>query len=302
MGKSNKMYVAARNLSQGQRWLPGATSSSKNYSTSLNAPSSIYATHNGDVYVDNGDSNHTIDLWTSNLSTPIVSMHVNHSCSFLFVDAFYNLYCSTDGTHQVIRHKYGDDVDNVVIIAGNGVNGSAANMLNQPRGIFVNIYMNLYVADCKNDRIQWFEYGSLNGMTVIGNFPQNLLNLSCPTSINFDYEGNLFVMDSNNHRILQKSSTGVRCVIGCSGSGGPTSIHLFYPKAFSFDTDGNIYVLDSGNSRIQRFYRFSESCGELFSPLRFIFHCIRVKFLLDFVSFTGLDLFFKPEMLRGYIP
>ena len=52
----------------------------------------------------------------------------------LFVDTYDRLYCSVGGSHQVIRNSYLGNINQTETVAGSGTAGSAADMLDTPRG------------------------------------------------------------------------------------------------------------------------------------------------------------------------
>ena len=59
-------------------------------------------------------------------------------------------------------------------------------MFNQPREIFVDLKMSLYLADCGNDRMQRFRVGERNETS-------RRIDLDCPVGIMMD--GDLFIAD-----------------------------------------------------------------------------------------------------------
>lgn len=126
----------------------------------------------------------------------------------------------------------------LTIVAGTGCAGSTAHMLSSPVGIFVTINMNLYVADCGNDRVQLFPSGQMNGITVAGNGSSRTIALRCPTGIVLDADGYLFIADRGYHRIVGSGPDGFRCVVACSGVFGPAPDQLNNPQTMSFDRDG----------------------------------------------------------------
>ncbi|CAF4932525.1 unnamed protein product, partial [Rotaria socialis] len=75
--------------------------------------------------------------------------------------------------------------------------------------------------------------------------------LNGPTDIKVDADGNLFIVDQGNHRIVRFGSNGLYCIIGCSGANGAESDQFNLPFALAFDTYGDIFVLDGDNRRIQ---------------------------------------------------
>lgn len=186
-------------------------------------------------------------------------MYSNGICYDLFVDTYDNLYCSINSLHIVIKKSFNDPPTNSTICAGNGTSGSNSDMLNEPRGIFVDIKFNLYVADCGNNRIQFFQSGNLNGTTIVENSLTETITLNCPTGLVLDADGYLFITDYNNHRIIATGPSGFRCIVGCSSYGSAMN-ELNYPRSLSFDSYGNLFVTDTGNQRIQKFLLATNSC------------------------------------------
>jgi hypothetical protein len=151
----------------------------------------------------------------------------------------------------------------MVVAAGTGSPGSAFNELDYPYGIFVDVNLDLYVADCGNNRIQLFQSGESNGITVAGSTsPNPTVNLNCPTGIVLDAEKNLFILDRENGRVVGSGLNGFRCVVGCSREGAQSN-RLSVPFSFSFDRSGNMFVTDPGSGRIQKFEYLEKSCGKL---------------------------------------
>ncbi len=268
---NNTVYIADKGTSRILVWLEGYMAPSRTISGELSESYAIFATLNGDIYVDNGKNYTRIDLWTSNSTNSTVFMNVSESCYGLFVDINDNLYCSVTNYHHVVRRALSKGSNTTTaIIAGNGTRGSTATMLSEPRGVFVDVRFTLYVADCGNSRIQLFQYDQLNGTTV----PINLtIALNCPTGIVLDADGYLFISDIVNNRIIGSGPDGFRCIAGCSRVNGSGSDQLFYPQSLSFDTYGNIFVADSSNDRIQKFLLSKNTCSKyleifLFSDIK----------------------------------
>ncbi len=214
------------------------------------------------MYIDNGKYFNRVDKWTSNTTSSVPVMYINDSCHGFFVDIYENLYCSLGDLHQVIQKLANGSINATRIIAGNGTKGSTSNMLNSPRGIFLNTKLDLYVADCKNNRIQLFPFGQLNGITVASNNSMGNIALNCPTAIVLDADEYLFIADSNNHRIIGSGYNGLQCLVGCSGVNGSASYQLASPRRISFDSGGNIFIIDRSNRRIQKFLLATNSCGK----------------------------------------
>jgi DNA-binding beta-propeller fold protein YncE len=239
-------------------WLEGSINFTKIIFGDLNTPYSLFVTIAGDIYVNNGYMSGRVDKWTSNATNSTPAMYVNSSCFGLFIDIYDNLYCSMYFLHQVVMKSRNNSTNTSTIVAGTGCPGSALNMLNNPVGIFVDINLNLYVADSDNDRIQFFSGGQLSGTTIAGNGVSISLNI--PTGITLDADGYLFIVDSYNNRVVGSGPNGFRCLVGCFGSGSASN-QLSFPQTLSFDSYSNMFVTDYSNNRIQKFLLATNSCG-----------------------------------------
>ncbi|CAF0960415.1 unnamed protein product [Adineta steineri] len=247
----NTVYVPNTVSNTILSWPQGSTTSTSNNYSNMSNPYSLLMSITGDIYIDNGYSYGRVDKYIFNTSDRITVMNVNGSCYGLFIDINNNLYCSLKNLHQVVKLLLNNGTTISTIAAGNGSAGSLSNMLSSPQGIYVDSNLNLYIADCANNRIQLVQTGQLDGVTIAGNGSSTNFILSYPTGIVLDANGYLFIVDSYNHRIVASSSTGFRCIVGCSG-GGSTASQLSFPQSMAFDSYGNIYVTDRNNSRQYR--------------------------------------------------
>ena len=222
---------------------------SKNIPSSLIDPYSIYVTSNGDIYGDGG-ANNCIDKWIAENETWVPVMDTSSTCYSLFVDIYENLYCSMYNKHRVDK-KWSNGV--TTIVAGRGVRGSSLDMLNGPYGIFVDVNLDVYVADSDNSRIQLFRFNQPNGITIAGSESSTLsIELKKPTGIALDGDRYLFIIDGGNHRIVGSNQYGFHCIFGCSGQ-NLTNNKLNHPIGMAFDSYGNIYVTDEGDHQIKKY-------------------------------------------------
>jgi hypothetical protein len=260
---NNTIYVADYTDGRIQVWLNDSINPVRTISAGLSSPASLFVTSNGDIYVDNGQSNGRVDKWTLNANTSVPAMYVISRCKGLFVDITNTLYCSMDWNNQVVKRWLDDQSNITTIVAGTGVQGSTSDMLWYPNGIFVDNNFDLYVADCGNNRIQLFPLGQLNGITIAGSGSPNFtIAISCPAGIVLDADNYLFIADFGNNRIVGSGPNGFRCLVGCSGSSGAASNQLNPPIALSFDSYGNMFITDQNNNRIQEFILSTNSCGK----------------------------------------
>ena len=173
-----------------------------------------------------------------------------------------NAIIVTDSAHSRVLRFYDNRFtsDNVSLLAQSW---SGGNSLALPFGIAVNPNQrsDLYVSDNLNHVVVKF-----TDMQVISPLPTVVAgvkgttgnggnSLASPAGIAVDRNGNLFVADSGNHRIMfwpVNSTTGtVAAGLGIAGN-GPHSLNA--PLGVFLDAnDSYMYVCDSGNHRIQRF-------------------------------------------------
>ena len=75
--------------------------------------------------------------------------------------------------------------------------------------------------------------------------------LSSPTGIAVDKDGNIYVADTDNHSIQKFDKDGT--FIGrWGGEAGSAEGSYYYPRGLTTNSDGQVYVADTGNNRVQR--------------------------------------------------
>ncbi|CAF4200243.1 unnamed protein product, partial [Adineta steineri] len=281
---SNTLYVANIQNNSVQIWLEGSVNPDKTISGGLYQPRSVFVAPLGDMYIDNGASNGRVDQWFVNANSSVLFMTVSNFCGSIFIDIENTLYCSVSNNHQVVKKWLNDNMTASTIVAGTGTAGSAANMLNLPYGVFVNVDINLYVADCSNNRVQLFPLGQSNGITIVGSGAPSTISLNCPNGITLDANGYLFIVDQNNQRVVGSGPYGFRCIFGCPGVTGSASNQFYYPRSLSFDSYGNLFIVDQYNSRIQKFIIASNSCSLSYNQPTFCYNALWYSNASNFAS------------------
>jgi hypothetical protein len=260
---NNTIYVASWENHQILVWNEGSVSPTKIIDGHFTRPMSLFVTSNGDIYIDDGAKNGRVQKWISTNKTFATVMNVGYSCVGLFVDIKDNLYCSINERPRVVKRCLNDHVMISVSVAGTGIAGWASNELRGPYGIFVDVNLDLYVADCVNDRVQLFQSEQSNGITVAGSAsPYPTITLRGPSGISLDASKYLFIVELVNHRIVGSGPNGFRCLAGCYGEGSRSN-QLSRPFRFSFDRSGNMFVIDRVNHRIQKFLLMENSSGNV---------------------------------------
>ncbi len=162
----------------------------------------------------------------------------------------------------------------ITTVAGNGTRGFSGDggpatsaSLAYPNGMAVDEVGNLYIVDTSNHRIRKITVdGTIT--TVAGNGsrgfsgdggPATSASLAYPSGMAVDGTGNLYIGDTDNHRVRKVTTNGIISTVagngiyGFSGDGGPaTNASLYYPSGMAVDGDGNLYFAERSNNRIRK--------------------------------------------------
>ena len=261
VNSNNTVYAANFQNGHIQIWLKGSTSPTGTIITNSNRSHALFVTTAGDVYIDNY-ANYSIDVCLKNSTSCVFTLNMGIVCYSIFIDTNNSLYCSYRDSHKIIRRSINSSNNQITTVAGAGCPGYQSHLFYFPRGIFVTISFDLYVADTGNHRIQRFQAGQMNATTVTGREAPGTMQLSLPSEVVLDADGYLFITDSGHNRIIGSGPDGFRCVIGCTSGGGSGSNQLSYPQSMAFDSHGNIFVADTNNNRIQKFLLSSNICSK----------------------------------------
>ncbi len=260
---NNTVYVVDSGRQCVFVWLEGSSTPLKPKFDTLSSPRAVFVTITDEIYVGNTNYQQIEKSTLTAAGSTVVVTNVIGECCGLFIDINDNIYCSIRNMHKVIKKSLKDPIANPsTTVAGTGSSGSSSNMLDNPFGIFVDINLDLYVADRDNNRIQLFKSGQMSGITLVGNGGDQTITLITPTGIVLDADKYLFIVDRGNHRIIGQGPNGFRCLVGCSNSYGSAPDQLNGPTTLSFDSYGNIFVVDNLNGRIQKFDFLPNSCSK----------------------------------------
>ena len=255
----------------------------------LSDPTSVAALHSGDVYVcDQGNSRvRLISATTGRISTVAGTGRDGwNGDDQLATRAELNFPfgVASAGNGDLFIADYGNARIRLVIassgfittIAGTGVAGFSGDsgpattaQIHFPYGVAVGVDGGVFIADALNSRIRLVAAGSRVITTVAGSggcaySSDGVLaiyaKLCNPTDVSVRPNGDLFIADQGNHRVLLLSaSTGQMTTLvgtgrdGFNGDGQLAVVtELSYPFSVAESGDGVVHVADTANNRVLR--------------------------------------------------
>jgi hypothetical protein len=177
-------------------------------------------------------------------------------------DSKGNVYLALISQNIVVRL---DSDGTLTRIAGTGTfgysgdNGPAGNaQLAHPSGVAVDSAGDLYIADSRNYRIRKVSNGTIttfagNGKPVKLFFRDNCRATDAhiaPSGVAIDPTGNLYIAESEGHRVRKVSNGRITTVAGIgrygySGDNGPAKkAQLWNPRGIAVDSAGNLYIAE----------------------------------------------------------
>ncbi|MBM3757182.1 MAG: hypothetical protein FJW38_24765 [Acidobacteria bacterium] len=191
--------------------------------------------------------------------------------SGLAVDREGNIFIADERSHRV-RKILPNGV--IVTVAGTGAAGYSGDGFNAtragltaPRGLTLDRFGNLYIADSGNHAIRRVSPSGTIA-TIVGNGfkggrgdggPASAAQLDTPSGVAVGTLDDIFIADSGNHRIRRISTSGfIATYAGTGVSGfafdGSAAVfsHLSDPRDVAADSAGNLFIADTGNNRIRR--------------------------------------------------
>ena len=193
--------------------------------------------------------------------------------SAIAFDAQGTLYFAETGNHLVLKLSAAGVITTV---AGSGVQGFSGDNgpattaeLDSPTGLALDSAGNLYIGDSHNHRVREVAAATGTIKTIAGTGAAGFsgdrglataAQLDLPTALAIDSAGNVYVADTDNHRVRRiDAGTGmISTVVGngveaFAGDNGPaTAASIDSPNGLALDSAGNLYVADTHNGRVRK--------------------------------------------------
>ena len=186
------------------------------------------------------------------------------------VDMAGNVYV-TDSSNNRVRRI--DAAGMITTLAGTGERGYSGDggpageaQLAYPRGVAVDAAGNVYLADSINHRVRRIDVAGVI-TTFAGNGepfdpgdggPAAQAQFSYLRGVAVDATGNVYVVDSSDHRVRRIDTAGIITAFagtgerGYTGDGGPaTQAQLASPWKLAVDPVGHVFVVDLGNHAVR---------------------------------------------------
>ena len=248
---SGNIYIADSNNKRVlKETLSGGVYTQSTIGTGLIQPFGVAVDGSGNVYISDIGSGadivylETLSGGTYAQSTITSGLSIN-SPNAVAVDASGNVYIANTGNANVLKETLSNGIYTQSTIASN-LSNSNGNF--NPNGVAVDASGNVYVVLTNGGS------GSAGSVLILtpsggGNYTQSTLSaatgLSFPQGITVDGNGNVYIADSNNARVLKETLSGgtyTQSVLPASG--------LMSPKGMAVDGSGNVYISDNSSSLV----------------------------------------------------
>ena len=306
-GQPADLVIGQASLLTGAANVDAQGSTTTTASTSLATPTGLAVTANGTLYVADSANNRVLRFqrpvsqsgritpdavigqtnFTSTLSALVNASSLKNPVG-LAIGPNGDLFVADSGNNRVLEFPAGAGNGAVALrVYGQPSTSSSlhpsqfsAQTLAGPQGIAVDPGSNLYVADTGANRVLIFpntQNAPAAGMVATfvigpGSFSSTSSNLKTPVGVDPDANGNIYIADNGNNRVLIYPSLvflpvaggAATAVVGqqaLSGTGAnwdsvdgrATPDSLNSPVGIYIDRQNTLYVADSGNNRVTQF-------------------------------------------------
>src|ERR1700728_4479203 len=216
-----------------------------------------------------------VDFTSSGQATSVTGLN---QPTYSIADGQGNLWVSDWGNNRLLEYKqpFTSGMAGSLVLGQTDFttnsNSATAGGLSSPHEIVFDKNGNLWVADCDNNRVLEYNPPFVNGesaSTVLGQADftsavqgAGATGFDVPWSVALDANGNVWVSDGGNWRVLEfkppfSSGQAASMVLGfpnfTTGVNTDLESSLNNPRAIAFDGSGNLFVADDIDSRVMVF-------------------------------------------------
>ena len=254
----------------------------------LNTPYNVAVDASGNIYISDSNNRRIRKVDTAGIITttagtgtqgysgdggPATSAQLGYPHSLL-VDGSGNLYFDDYYNHCMRKVSPSGIITTVAGTGDPGYSGdggpATSAQLYYPFGIAKDGSGNLYVGDNSNNRVRKIDTSGIitlfagNGSNGSGGFNGDgesaiTAQLSEPSGVAVDSDGNLYIADRANHRIRKVNTSRAITTVAGTGVGGyggdgnmSIAAQLNNPTGVVIDGSGNLYIADRDNHRIRK--------------------------------------------------
>ena len=243
-------------------------------SAKLEYPTGVATDASGNLYVADWNNNRIRKITADGVTTTIaggvdhgstdgpVATALLNGAYGLASDASGTIYVADTYNHSIRKITTAGVVSTLAGSTDGYADGTGtAAKFSYPLSVAVDNAGNVYVADIGN-RIRKITPGGVvttlagNGTKGFSDGTGTAAFFNNPNSVAVDASGNVFVADTDNHRIRKITPAGVVTTLAGSTSGSAdgtgTAAQFKSPSGVSVDASGNLYVADRFNNKVRK--------------------------------------------------
>ncbi|CAF3706401.1 unnamed protein product, partial [Rotaria sp. Silwood1] len=264
IGTNDTLYVSDAGNNHVQQWSQCATSAetiagsntsnSGSTSTLFDSPDDITFDKYGYMYVAD-HNNHRVQRFppNSNIGTTVAGTGTKSSAltdldhlSAIDVDDNLNIYIADIHNDRIV--KWASNATSGTVVVSNSLIDKSYDILLSPSSS-----NQVYTSNSDKDKVYIWTFGNNSPTSTLSQVSATKNALAKPKGMVFDPYGNLYVVDSDNDRVVMYCANSAVGIVVVGGSS--TTPDLDKPTAVALDSNLNLYVAISGGTKVAEFAR-----------------------------------------------